>query len=126
MRTVESFVTSAAPQTVWQILANVERWPDWTPSMLEVRPLANTKLKAGARYHVVQPKLRPAIYEVTECVPDQSFTWVQRLPGGALIADHRIAKRDGETEVELSFSSKGLLADVVAFMFSKLIRQYVA
>jgi hypothetical protein len=51
---------------------------------------------------------------------------MQRLAGGALIADHRLAARDGATEVELSFTSKGLLANIATGIFSKLIREYVA
>jgi uncharacterized protein YndB with AHSA1/START domain len=126
MRVVERFVTSAPPAIVWQVLADLEHWRDWTPTITEIRPLSSGGLKIGARYHVVQPKLKPATYEVTECVPDRSFTWMQRLAGGALIADHRLAARDGATEVELSFTSKGLLANIATGIFSKLIREYVA
>ena len=126
MRIVERFVTSAPPADVWRILADVEHWPDWTPTVVEIKPLGGTGLTVGARFRVIQPKLRPAIYEVTECVPNQRFTWVQKLPGGALVADHGLVSRDGATEVELSFISKGLLANVAGAMFSKMIRAYVA
>lgn len=126
MRVVERFATPASPAVVWQILADVEHWPDWTPTVVEIRALGSTGLRIGARYRVVQPKLRPAIYEVTECIPNQRFIWAQNLPGGALVAGHCLSPRDGATEVELSFVSKGLLANVVAGLFSKMIRQYVA
>ena len=126
MRVVESVVTSARPELVWRVLTDVEHWRDWTPTVTEVKPLGSTRMQLGARYRVVQPKLRPAIYEITEYDPDQRFTWEQKLPGGALVADHRIASRDGATEIELSFTSHGLLANVVAALFSKMIAQYVA
>src|SRR5215470_1075234 len=126
MRVVQKFITPAGPDTVWQVLADVEHWHDWTPTVVEIKPLSNTGLTVGARYRVVQPKLRPAIYEVTECVPNQAFTWEQQLSGGALIAGHRLSSHDGATEVELSFTSKGLLANIVGKMFSKMISDYVA
>jgi uncharacterized protein YndB with AHSA1/START domain len=126
MRTVERFVTAARAELVWRILADVEHWPNWTPTVLEAKPLSQSGLRVGARYRVTQPKLRPAVYEVTECTPNQAFTWVQRFPGGTIIADHRLAPRDGGTEVELSFSSSGVVANLVSMMFSKLIREYVA
>lgn len=126
MRWVERFVTSARPDVVWEVLSGVERWRDWTPTVLRIEPLTDTGLHVGARYRVTQPKLRPAIYEVMECVPNQTFTWEQKVPGGVLIADHRISSHDGRTEVELSFTSKGLLADFVALLFWKTIRNYVA
>ncbi len=114
------------PELVWRILTDVEHWRDWTPTVIEIKPLGGTRLGRGARYRVLQPKLRPAIYEVTEYVPDQRFTWEQKLAGGALVADHRITSRDGATEVELSFTSQGLLANIVATLFSKMIAQCVA
>jgi uncharacterized protein YndB with AHSA1/START domain len=126
MRTIERFVTAARAELVWRILADVEHWPNWTPTVLEAKPLSQSGLRVGARYRVTQPKLRPAVYEVTECTPNQAFTWVQRFPGGTIIADHRLAPRDGGTEVELSFSSSGVVANLVSMMFSKLIREYVA
>lgn len=126
MRVVQKFTTSASPESVWRVLADVEHWRDWTPTVAEIKPVGNNGLTVGARYRVVQPKLRPAIYEVTDCVPNQAFTWVQKLPGGAMIADHRLFSRDGATEVELSFTSKGLLANIVGKIFSKMISDYVA
>jgi uncharacterized protein YndB with AHSA1/START domain len=126
MKAVERFVTAAPAETVWRVLADVERWKDWTPTVLEVMPLTDEGLRVGARYRVKQPGLRPAVYEVTDCTPNVAFTWVQRLPGGELIADHRIAAEEGGIQVELSFSSKGLLADIAAMLFSKKIRDLVA
>jgi carbon monoxide dehydrogenase subunit G len=126
MRVVEKFITSAQPDAVWRVLADVEHWRDWTPTVTEIKPVSASGLTVGARYRVVQPKLKPAIYEVTECVPSQTFTWVQRVAGGVLIADHRLSSHDGATEVELSFTSKGLLANIIGKMFSRIISDYVA
>ncbi|HEY6849232.1 MAG TPA: SRPBCC family protein [Terracidiphilus sp.] len=126
MRTTEQFVIEARPGTVWQVLADVEHWHDWTPTIQRIEPLDAGGLRSGARYRVVQPGLQPAVYEVTVCIPDQVFTWVYRLPGGEMVADHRIATRNGQTEVEFSFSSKGLMADVLSMLFSKKIREFVA
>jgi Polyketide cyclase / dehydrase and lipid transport len=126
MQVVQKFITPAHTEAVWQVLADVEHWRDWTPTVVEIKSLGSQGLTVGARYRVVQPKLRPAIYEVTECVPNQAFTWVQKLPGGGMIADHRLSNRDGATEVELSFTSKGTFANLVGKIFSKLISDYVA
>jgi len=126
MQVVERVITSARPEVVWQILADVEHWRDWTPTVTEIKPVGSTGMKPGARYRVMQPKLRPAIYEVTNYVPGQRFTWEQKLPGGALIADHQIVPSGAGSEVELSFTSRGLLADIAAALFAKTIAQYVA
>jgi hypothetical protein len=126
MRVVQKCITSARLDVVWQVLADVEHWRDWTPTVTEIKPLSNSGLTVGARYRVVQPRVRPAIYEVTECVPNQTFTWVQMFFGGVMIADHRLSSRNSATEVELSFTSKGLLANIVGKMFSKIISDHVA
>ena len=126
MRTVQKFVTHASPETVWRILEDVENWPQWTPTVLKVRPLANGRLRVGAKYEVTQPKLRPAIYEIIECIPNRAFTWAHKMPGAILIADHRIMPDRSGSEVELSFRSQGLLGNVIGKFFSKMISEYVA
>src|ERR1700744_4506389 len=109
METVERFVTSASAEMVWRILADIEHWKDWTPTVLEITPLTDEGLRVGARYRVVQPGLQPGGYEVTDCTPNVAFTWVQKRLGGELVTDHNMAAKDGATQVELSFSSSGLL-----------------
>jgi hypothetical protein len=126
MRVAQRCITSARPDIVWQVRADVEHRRDWTPTVVESKPLSNEGLTVGARYRVVQPKLRPAVYEVTECVRNQAFTRVQKLLGGAMIADHRVSPSVGGTEVELSCTSQGLSANIVAKLFSKSIGDSVA
>ena len=126
MQTVERVMIRASRAAIWQVLADVERWPRWTPTVLNVQPLTNHGLRVGSRYRIVQPKLRPAVYEVTECVPHQAFTWVQKAPGATLIADHRLTACDRTaTEVELSFSTEGLLGAILGGLYAKRIRDYV-
>jgi hypothetical protein len=126
MKTIERFVTSAPVEVVWQLLTDVEHWRDWTPTILAITPLTEEGLRVGARYSAKQPGLLPAVYEVTHYIPNETFTWVQKLPGGELIGDHRVAARDGATEVQLSFYSKGLFANIAAMLFSGKIRNNVA
>jgi uncharacterized protein YndB with AHSA1/START domain len=126
MHSVARVIIHATPAAIWQVLADVERWPRWTPTVLDVQPLSNHGLHVGSRYRIVQPKLRPAVYEVTECVPHQAFTWVQKTPGATMIADHRINACDGDgAEVELTFSTEGLLGGLLGMKYAKLVSEYV-
>jgi hypothetical protein len=43
-----------------------------------------------------------------------------------MIAGHRLSPHHGGTEIELSFTSKGLFAHIVGKMFAKTISDYVA
>jgi Polyketide cyclase / dehydrase and lipid transport len=126
MHVVETFSTAAKPEAIWQILADVSHWKDWTPTVLDITPLNGQNLQVGGRYRVSQPGVQPAIYEVTACVPNEGFTWVQKIPGGKLLASHTIRVNDGSTNVELSFFSQGLLAAAASALFSSKIRKLVS
>jgi len=126
MQTVERVVIKASPTAIWEVLTDVERWPTWTPTVLSVEPVTRDGFKVGAKYRVTQPKIKPAIYEVTERVPHEAFTWVQKATGATLIAEHRLTAFDGSgTEVELAFATKGLLGALAGSMNAKLIAEYV-
>lgn len=127
MQTIQRVIVQASPAAIWNILADVERWPSWTPTTLQVDPLTPGGLRVGARYRVTQPKLRPGIYEVTDCTPGKAFTWIQKIPGGTMVADHRLTAADATgTEVELSFATEGLLGALAGRMYGKLIAEYVS
>jgi len=126
MQTMERVVIKASPTAIWEVLTDVERWPMWTPTVLSVEPVTRDGFKVGAKYRVTQPKIKPAIYEVTERVPHEVFTWVQKAPGATMIAEHRLTAFDGSgTEVELAFATKGLLGALAGSMNGKLIAEYV-
>jgi uncharacterized protein YndB with AHSA1/START domain len=125
MQTVERVIIQATPADIWRVLADVERWPTWTPTVQQVQPLTPDGLRLGARYRITQPKLRPAVYEVTELTPHKAFTWVQKAAGATMIADHRLIGDNSSTEVELSFSTEGLLGAIVGSMYAKRIADYV-
>jgi carbon monoxide dehydrogenase subunit G len=126
MQTVERVIIQARPADIWQVLADVERWPTWTPTVLSVEPVTRDGFKVGAKYRVTQPKLRPGIYEVTERVPHEVFTWEQKSLGATMVAEHRLTAFDGSgTEVEFAFATKGLVGALAGSMYSRLIAEYV-
>ncbi|HEX3660308.1 MAG TPA: SRPBCC family protein [Acidobacteriaceae bacterium] len=125
MQTVERVIIQATPSVVWRVLADIERWPTWTPTVEQVQALTPDGLRLGARYRITQPKLRPAIYEVTELSPHRALTWMQKAPGATMIADHRLVGDDSSTEVELSFSTEGLLGAILGSMYAKRIAESV-
>ena len=72
---------AATPERVWQVLAEVERWPEWTPSVLSVERLNAAPLGAGSQVRIQQPKLRPAVWTITRWEPTKQFVWVSSSPG---------------------------------------------
>jgi uncharacterized membrane protein len=127
MRYQTSVVIDARPEVVWSVLADVERWPEWTATMRSVRWLGADRLERGARAQVAQPKLPNAVWEVTEVDPGKSFTWVSRRTGVAVAATHLVGADDaGWTGVELIIEMTGALAWLAASLTGRLSRSYLA
>ena len=49
---------------VWTTLAELENWPQWTPTMLSVVALEQRAVQTGSRFRVRQPGLPPAIWQI--------------------------------------------------------------
>jgi hypothetical protein len=93
--------------------------------MISVRRLDPGALAVGSRARVIQPKLRPAIWQVTELQENRNFTWVSAMPGLRMTAAHMIEPQDERTLIVLSFVFSGLLSRVVARFYGTLIEQYL-
>ena len=120
-----SIAITAPPDTVWSVLADIERWPEWTASMTTVQPLDPGGLGAGARVRIKRPRLPPLVWRVTALEPGRSFDWVASSPGATTVARHRIEPRDGGSVVTLSRAQTGPLGAVVGRLLAGLSRRYV-
>src|SRR5690606_29324938 len=56
MITDDSIEVAAPPATVWDVFADVERWPTWTGSVTRLTPLDGPDIEVGRRFEVVQPR----------------------------------------------------------------------
>lgn len=118
---------AATLEDVWAVLVDVERWPEWTKSMSEVKILGHGPLALGTRVRIKQPRLPPIVWEVTEIAPGHSFAWKATMPGATTIADHRLAPgSQGGTTVTLSIRRSGPLAGLLDLVFKRVTREYVA
>lgn len=115
----------APPEKVFGVLCDVEHWPEWTPTMTSVQRLDSAPFGVGSRAQVRQPRLRPAVWEVTELEEGRSFTWITRAPGLLIKAGHGVERRGAGCRVELSFEMSGLLAPVASLLFGAMIGKYV-
>ena len=124
---LESSVTIAAqPADVFDRYLDVERWPQWTETVTTVDRLDEGPLAVGSRTRIKQPRLRTAVWEVTELVPGRSFTWVSRSPGLVTTGRHVVAPMAGGTVVTLSVEQSGPLGGLVGLLTKRLTRRYLA
>ncbi|WP_433478059.1 SRPBCC family protein [Spirillospora sp. CA-142024] len=115
----------AAPETVWNLLTDVERWPDMTDSMDRVE-LLDKPFALSSRARVHQPKLRATVWTVTAIDEGRAFTWESRLPGVATTAVHEIVSSAGGTvTARLIIDQTGPLAPVLGLLTGRLTRRYV-
>lgn len=115
----------ATPATVWRVLSDVERWPEWTPSMRSIELLDGT-LAVGSRVRIRQPRFPAVTWEVTALEPARGFTWRSRSPGSDAVADHTIADDgDGSSTVTLRITQTGVLGTVVGVVTRRLTKRYV-
>ncbi|MCM0677463.1 SRPBCC family protein [Micromonospora phytophila] len=117
---------AADAERVWTVLVDVERWPEWTASVRRARRLEPGPLVVGATARLEQPKLRPAVWRVTELTGGCAFTWVSVSPGVRTRAEHRVLPLpDGRSRVELVVEQSGPLAGVVGWLYGDLTRRYL-
>ncbi|MGI5522619.1 SRPBCC family protein [Micromonospora sp. CA-259024] len=83
-------------------------------------------LTVGATARLTQPKLRPALWRVTELTEGRDFTWVSEAPGVRTRAEHRLLSLPaGRTRVELAIVQSGPLAGPVGWLYRDLLRRYL-
>jgi uncharacterized membrane protein len=116
----------APPMVVWSVMAEVERWPEWTASISHVKMLSPGPLQVGSRVRIRQPKLPPAFWRVTELNPNSSFTWVSRVPGICVTARHAVEATETGSCVTLSIRYEGLLGSLLARWVGDLNERYLA
>jgi uncharacterized membrane protein len=115
----------APVETVWDVLSDVTRWSEWTPTITSVEKLDDGPLRIGSRALVRQPRLRPAEWEVTALEEGRSFTWVAKAPGVATIGSHRVEPGASGTRVTLGIEQSGPLGVVAALVWGRLTQRYI-
>lgn len=126
MRFETAIDIDASPASVWHVLTDVESWPRWTASMTSVERLQQGELGVGSSARVTQPKLKPAVYTVTECEPGKSFVWEMQATGVKVRASHFVEERgEGRARMVLGIEQTGALSGLIDLLLGKRTRQYV-
>jgi carbon monoxide dehydrogenase subunit G len=127
MTQLEVAVDIRAPHSrVWGVLVDVERWAEWTPTVTSVARQDEGPLRVGSRTRVVQPKLKPAIWKVTELDESRGvFVWVSRSSGIVVTAGHFLEEIPIGTRAKLTVDFSGLLVPLIRMLIGKATQHYV-
>ncbi|TVZ00214.1 polyketide cyclase [Trebonia kvetii] len=117
---------SATQERVWQVIADVESWPQWTKSMTTVKRLDNGPLRFGSRARIKQPGLPNLVWQVTDLTAGAEFTWVAHTPGVETVASHRLEQTPAGVRLTLTVTWTGVFAGAVAAIAGKKTRGYLA
>jgi Polyketide cyclase / dehydrase and lipid transport len=110
---------------VWDILVDVERTPEWTPSMRSVHLEVGRVLHRGIRAHIKQPWLRRSTWTVDLFDPPRYFSWHSRSGPIETKAGHQLTDLGTATFATLTIRHSGPGAWLVGSLVRPLERRYV-
>jgi hypothetical protein len=108
MEMTRTIKVDAPPDSVWSVLADVERWPEWTPSVGSAEFAGEGPLRVGAG---VRLRLRGApgisTWRVTRLDEGSAFAWEYSAPGIHTVASHGVQPENGASRVTLGVRQEG-------------------
>ena len=117
---------NAPPETVWHVMADIERWAEWTPSVTRIERLDSGPLAVGSRARVVQPKVPPAVWQVTEFDPGRSFSWKSGSAIAWCVAKHWVEVAEQGSRAGLSLHFGGPLGGIIGRLLTNINNRYLA
>ena len=127
MRTFSTSIDIPAPAArVWDVIRDVERWQEWTPSITSVRLLGRGPFEVGLRALIRQPKLPPAMWKVTAIEPGRSFTWTSAGPGFRMVGYHGVEPTGAGSRATLSLEMQGIFGSLFGRMAKDITERYIA
>ncbi len=110
MRVTNTLHIDAAPAVVWAVTRDVERWPEWTPTVTAVRLVDGGDLAVGSVARIRQPMQPESEWVVTELEPGRRFVWETRRTGLRMVGGHEIEPDGDGTRNVLTVEASGALA----------------
>lgn len=85
--------------------------------------LEKERFVVGGKARILQPRLSPAIWTITEIVENKSFTWKTKTLGVIITATHTLESSPVGTVVELRLIYEGFLSGLLFSISSKKAAQ---
>lgn len=116
---------AAPPERVWPVMSDVERWPEWTPSVSKVKRLDAGPFVVGSRAVIHQPKFPPAFWKVSAIEPGRSFTWVSTAPGMRVVGHHAVQATPTGSRATLTLVLHGLFGGFFGWLTRGITERYI-
>ena len=116
----------ASTARVWEVMSDVVRWHEWTPSITSIKRMDNGPFVVGSRAIVRQPKFPPALWKVVAIEPGRSFTWANTAPGIRVVGIHSVEPYGAGTRATLALEFHGVLGGLLARLTKGITERYIA
>ena len=127
MRFEQSIEIDATPQRVWDVLTDLEAWPQRIETVDVVELLTPAPIGEGSRVRLKQPKLPEGIWDVTVWQAPSFFEWRQQSSGVTSVAGHRVeALEHGRSRLSLELEMNGLLIPILGRLYRGLTNRYMS
>ena len=117
---------NAPADRVYEVMSEIDRWQEWTPSVTSIKRLDTGPFVVGSRAVIRQPKFPPALWTVIAIDGRRSFTWSNRAPGIKVIAHHFVDGNGDRSKATLSLKYEGILGRLLARMTRGITNRYLA
>jgi hypothetical protein len=126
MRFEQSIDIDAGQQRVWEVLTDVEAWPQRIETVDEAELLTPAPMGEGSRVRLAQPKLPEGTWEVAVWDAPSYFEFHQKSGGISNVAGHRVeALEEGRCRLTLTLKMNGLLVPIFGRMYKDLTNRYM-
>ena len=126
MRFEKSIDIDAPQQRVWDVLGDLEAWPQRIETVDTVELLTPAPIGPGSRVRLKQPKLPEGVWEITTWDAPAYFEWTQKMTGTTTVAGHRVESLgDGRSRLTLTLVMRGLLFAIVGRFYKDLTNRYM-
>ena len=126
MRFEKSVEIDAPQQRVWDVLSDLEAWPQRIETVDVVEVLTPPPISRGSRVRLKQPKLPEGTWDVTTWDAPSYFEWTQKTGGSTSVAGHRVeALEEGRARLTLTLEMRGLLIPIIALFYKGLTNRYM-
>ena len=115
----------APQQRVWDVLTDIEAWPQRIETVDEVELLTPAPIAKGSKVRLKQPKLPEGTWDVTAWDAPSYFEWTQKSTGITSVAGHRVeVLGERRARLTLTLDMRGFLIPV-AFFYRGLTNRYM-
>ena len=126
MRFEKSIDIDAPQQRVWEVLSDVEAWPQRIETVDTVELLTPAPIASGSRVRLKQPKLPEGTWDITVWDPPSSFEWTQKMTGATSVAGHRVeALGEDRARLTLTLEMRGFFIAIIGVFYKDLTNRYM-